>query len=33
MTLFIALVAFMLGGFFGFLVAAVLIMSDDGGEL
>lgn len=33
MTLFIALVAFIAGGCFGFLVAAVLIMSDDGGEI
>ena len=30
MTLFVAVVSFMAGGCFGFLLAAVLIMSDDG---
>ena len=33
MTLFIAAFAFIAGGCFGFMLAAVLIMSDDGGEL
>ena len=33
MTLFIAFISFAVGGMFGFVLAAVLIMSDDGGEL
>lgn len=33
MTLLIAVISFIAGGCFGFMLAAVLIMSDDGGDL
>ena len=33
MTLFIAFVAFAVGGMFGFMLAAVLTMSDNGEDL
>lgn len=33
MTLFIAFISFVTGGCFGFMIAAVLIMSDNGEDL